>query len=176
MQFVREKIGIIEDLMKRSGHNHLVLAGSPKMVSRLKNALPQHLAKKCISTVRTNPKSGISAALLEAIHSFADAENLESLDRVEELEAAVLKGGLGVAGYQAAYDALDGGYASILIIAQNYEDHEQREELTRLATKNGVPIETVADSETLEQMSGVGCLLRYDPDPSGFRELTGIAA
>ena len=175
MQFVREKVKIIEELMNQRGHHHLVIAGSPKMVSRLKNALPQHLAKKCISTVHANPKNGISATLLEAVHSFSQVENMESLDRVEELEAAVLKGGLGVAGYQATHEALTGGYASMLIIAQNY-DREQREELTRIATKNGVPIETVSNSETLNQLSGVGCLLRYDPHPSGFDQLTKVAA
>ena len=40
-RFVKEKVEIIEDLMSRGGHNHLILAGSPKMVARLAEGFAQ---------------------------------------------------------------------------------------------------------------------------------------
>ena len=87
-QFIREKVGIIDDLMQRRGHNHLVIAGSPKMVARLNRALPKRLREKVISTVASNPREGIDPIVREAVHTFIAAENVESHHRVEELKKA----------------------------------------------------------------------------------------
>ncbi len=172
-QFVREKVKVIDGLMRGGGHNHLVLAGSPKMVARLRAALPERLEKMLVSTVNANPRGGIDPIVLEAVQLFAAAENIESHDRVAQLEEAVLRGGLGVAGYPASREALEGGYAGALVIDQDLPDREVREELVRLAIRSGVPIETVKGSETLGRLAGVGCLLRYHP---GTTSPTGLAA
>ena len=164
-QFIREKIRIVEELMQRRGHNHLIVAGSPKMAARLTRALPAHLKSKLISTVNMNPRAGISPILLEAVHLFVAAENVESHDRVSELERAVLSGRMAVAGYDACRDALEQGYADVLIVDQNFVELEQREELVRLASIANVPIETVNGSEALQRLSGMGCLLRFQPGP-----------
>ncbi|MEM9478680.1 MAG: hypothetical protein AAGA58_03350 [Verrucomicrobiota bacterium] len=163
-QFVREKIQIIEDLVSRRGHNHIVIAGSPKMVSRLTAALPSRLRSMLIDTIPTNPKGGVSPILLESIQLFAAAENLESHTNVELLESAAMTGGLGVVGYESCRHALENGYADMLILDQNEVELEMREELVRLATNAGIDIETVNRSEALARLSGVGCLLRYRPD------------
>jgi len=163
-QFVREKIKILDQLMNRRGHNHLVIAGSPKMVSRMTKALPPRLKDKLISTVSANPKGGVDPILLESIQLAVAAENIESHNHVRSLENAVLSGGLGVAGFVASKAALTEGYADLLIIDQDFYDVEMREELVRLATASGARIETVNRSDTLDRLSGVGCLLRYRPN------------
>jgi len=166
-QFTREKLQIVEELMNSAGHNHLVVAGSPKMVSRLTNALPPRLRNKLISTVPMNPKSGLSPILTEAMQLFAAAENTESHDHVTMLETAVLSYGLGVAGVDASMDAVASGYADMLIIDQDFEDIETREDLIRLAGASGAKIETVKGSRVLQRLGGVGCLLRYRPNEGG---------
>ncbi len=163
-QFIKEKIKIVEDLMKRRGHNHLIVAGSPKMVSRLTDALPHHLKNKLLSTMANNPTNGLGALLRNCILEFSTAENLESHDRVKILESAVLSNGLGLTGFEPTKDAITGGYADMLIIDQDFSDFDGREELVRLATKFNIQIETVNDSPTLKRLGGVGCLLRYQPN------------
>lgn len=162
-QFIREKIRIIDELMGRRGHNHLVIAGSPKMVARLTKALPRRLRDKVISTVASNPGDGLSPIMREAIHLFVAAENLESHHRVEELKAALYRDGLATIGYYACREALGGGYADLLLVDQDHTEVEQREDLVRLATEMGVGVETVNRNEVLEQLGGFGCLLRYLP-------------
>ena len=162
-QFIHEKIRILEDLMNRKGHNHLIVAGSPKMVGRLAEALPTRLRKKLITSMAANPSSGIGPILLESIHQFTLAESGESHDRVDMLEASVMTGGLAVSGLEASLDAMRDGYADMLIIDQDFEDAETREELIRLALKTNTQIETVSGSEPLKRLAGVGCLLRYRP-------------
>jgi stalled ribosome rescue protein Dom34 len=162
-QFIKEKIKIVADLMKRRGHNHLIVAGSPKMFARLTEALPSHLKNKLLSTMANNPSNGLGPLLRNCILEFSNAENLESHDRVEILESAVLSNGLGITGFEESKEAILGGYADMLIIDQDFNSFEGREELVRLATKFNVQIETVNESDTLKRLGGVGCLLRYKP-------------
>lgn len=162
-QFIREKIRILEELVKRGAHNCIIIAGSPKMANRLSNALPVRLKEMLIDTLSSNPKSGLSPILLEAMQLFASAENEQSHKHVESLEAAVLTGGFGVAGYDATKEALIGAFADMLFVDQDLTEVGVREELVRLATHLNVTIETVRGSEILKRLSGIGCLLRYRP-------------
>jgi len=172
-QHIKEKIQIIEDLVSKGGHNHLVLAGSPKMVAKLRSALPPRLQKILVSTVSRNPRSGLDPILYDAIQEFMAAEQAESMSHVERLEAAILSGGLGVGGYKESCRALQEGFADMLIIDQDYPEVPSREELVRLATSSSIQVETVKNSEALDQFGGVGCLLRYRPYPS-YSEDAGL--
>ncbi|MGI9243777.1 MAG: hypothetical protein ACR2RV_23470 [Verrucomicrobiales bacterium] len=163
-QLIREKIQIIDGLMRRRGHNHLVIAGSPAMVGRMTTALPPRLKDKLISTFNTNPRAGINPILLEAVQLFVEAENAESHDRVRKLRREMMTTGLGVSGYDESLAALEGGYADMLLIGSGAPDTPRREQLMRLAASRRVGVETVRDSEVLNHLGGVGCLLRYRPD------------
>jgi len=163
-QLIREKIHVIDELMRRRGHNHLVIAGSPAMVGRMTAALPARLKEKLISTLNTNPNSGINPILLEAVQLFVEAENAESHDRVRKLRREMLTGRLGVGGYEESLAAMEGGYADMLLIDTVHLSAEKREELTRMAANRRVGVETVSESEVLKQLGGVGCLLRYRPN------------
>ena len=163
-QFIKEKIRIVEQLMEKRGHNHLIIAGSPKMVGRVTQALPDHLQSKLVSKVTANPRQGLGPLLRNCLLEFSAAEMEESHGKVQELESAILSNGLGVSGFEACQSALMFGYADTLIIDQDFSHWEGREELVRLATENNIPIETVSKSETLKRLDSVGCLLRYRPD------------
>ena len=162
-QFVREKVHIIEKLMKQRGHNHLIVAGSPKMVSKLTSVLPDGLKSKLVTKMSTNPANGLGPLLRNCILEFSAAEELESHDHVDALESAVLSNGLGITGFEASREAILGGYADLLIIDQEFTNWEGREELVRLATQYNLQIETVSNSKKLKRLEGVGCLLRYRP-------------
>jgi ribosomal protein L7Ae-like RNA K-turn-binding protein len=116
-----------------------------------------------LDTLDVNPKAGINPIMLEAINAFVANEHEESHDRVDLLESAIMRRGLGVAGEADVRKALEYGYADMLIIDQDYENADAKEDLVRLAIGSGVDIETVKDSEKLARLSGVGCLLRYLP-------------
>jgi hypothetical protein len=163
-QLVREKIQVIDELMRRRGHNHLVIAGSPAMVGRMTAALPPRLKEKLISTVNSNPNSGVNPILLEAVQLFVEAENAESHDRVRKLRRELMSTGLAVAGFEESKSALEGGYADLLIIDTDVFEAREREQLMHLATAKGVGVETVNGSDILKRLRGVGCLLRYRPN------------
>ena len=149
--------------MTRRGHNHLVIAGTPEIVANFTKALPPQLKDKLITTLDCHPRNGIYAVVVKALEFFAANEHIESHSHVEELEKAVLTNGLGVTGIKETKLALSEGNADLLIIDHNLNEPVLKEELVRLATRTGVPIETVKDSDALRRLSGVGCLLRFKP-------------
>jgi peptide subunit release factor 1 (eRF1) len=163
-QFIKEKIRIVDELMTKNGHNHLIVAGSPKMVNRLTSALPERLKSKLVTKFSYNPQGGLGPLLRNCILEFSAAEKLESHDYVQVLQSAVLSHGLGITGFEACREALLYGYADLLIIAQDFNNQEGREELVRMATETRIQIETVSESNILKQLGGVGCLLRYRPN------------
>jgi hypothetical protein len=111
-------------------------------------------------------EADIDPILLGAVRLFVAAENVESHDHVRRLEDAVLGNGLGAAGAEASHHAIEHGYADMLIIDQDIDDLEVREQLVRAATVAKIPIETVSRSLVLRRLGGVGCLLRYKPTPT----------
>ncbi len=175
-QFVREKIRVLDELMSRRGHNHLIIVGSPKMVARLKKALPKRLREKVVSTASTNPRDGLSPIIREAIHSFVEAENHESHQRVDDLQRALHTDGLAVIGYDACRAALAGGYADLLLVDQDHPESAQREDLVRRASKHDVPVETVKGNALLGGLGGFGCLLRYLPGGYPGEKVSLLAA
>lgn len=162
-RFVQTKIDIVDEMMQQRGHNHLVVAGSPKMIACFTNALPARLKKKVVNTLYANPRSGIYPIVVQAVELFAANEHIESHDRVQKLQSDLLVGGLAVAGIEESRKALLEGYADVLVIDRDFAEPHIQEELVRIATRSGVEIETVKDSPELQQLMGVGCLLRYRP-------------
>lgn len=164
-KFVKEKVEIIERLMSKRGHNALILAGEPRYVNRLREALPQNLKEKVVDQIRTGfSDERIHSVLEEAIASFLEVENNQSKDAVRRLFRCQQINGLAAFGIDLTKAVLERGQADQLIIS-NKLDYWSREELVRLASQHSVPIETVRDSERLDEHGGVGAFLRYTLDP-----------
>ena len=160
-RFLKEKIRIIDDLVTNRKHTHIILGGNPNLVTRMRRALPKRLEEKVINTMIVDPTDGVSAIVREAIQVFVEQEQQESVANVKRLESAIRGSGLGVVGYPQVRQALEAGQADLLLIQQNLDDPEIREELTKLAIRSSVEIETVSNCPILEAFGGAGCLLRY---------------
>ncbi len=120
-QFLQEKIKILDRLMASGGHTHLLLAGEPRMIARIKQALPKHLLSKLIDTVAASPREKISDVVASAISTFVVREEMESLAMVDRLQRELNTGGLAVAGTSETLNALSWGQADVLIMAKNYD-------------------------------------------------------
>jgi stalled ribosome rescue protein Dom34 len=82
-----------------------------------------------------------------------------------------------VAGAEATLEALQFGVADVLVMAQSYDpEFRVKGEMVKLAEQNRCEIETVTQSEALDRLGGVGCLLRYRtslPGGSSLHQLDG---
>ena len=117
---IQEKIKTLNGLMGSGAHSHLILAGEPSMVERLKASLPHHLRQKLVDTVftRTNdhPRDVVNATLL----SFVEYQQQHSYASVALLKQAVYTNGLGILGTQACLQCLRHGRADVLLLAEEY--------------------------------------------------------
>lgn len=162
-KFFRDQVSIIAGLMSKNGHNHLILAGNPRHVAGLREALPKHIGTRLVGELfKTPPGGDYSAVLEQAIDTFVEAERAESRSTVARLHEQVRREALAVVGVERSRDAILGGYAAELVISEELPLAE-REELTRLATARGLGIEVCEGDELLATHGGVGCLLRYRP-------------
>lgn len=160
-RFLKEKIAVIESLMAKRGHNSLIIAGEPRHVTRLKEALPPHLAQRVVGEVRQGFSDHRLAEIVShAIDSFTRAECEDAHDAVESLMLAVRAGGLATVGPESVSRALGEHRVEKLFVSSEL-DLETREELVRDATRQGIPIETVQHCELLDHNGGAGALLRY---------------
>jgi stalled ribosome rescue protein Dom34 len=71
-------------------------------------------------------------------------------------------GGLAVSGLKQTRQALENGQVDTLVLATNTGlAEEERNELIQLAATTSAGVEVVEGHETLDELGGVGALLRY---------------
>jgi len=120
-RFVREKIAILEQLMRAGGQTHLILAGDPKITARVRDALPDDLAQKLVDVVAAGESDRQGDVIMETLSSFIEHEKQESHSIVEDLVARLCSQDLAVAGSAATLDALRWGEVDTLVMASEYD-------------------------------------------------------
>lgn len=163
-RFVKEKIAMVDRIMSAGGHSHLMLAGSPQMLQRVRKSLPKAIENKLVDTIPAAARDRSSDIVLATLSTFIEHEEQESVATVSLLREELQRGGLAVCGYGECYTALQRGQADQLIVLDDRKclGVPQREELVRLAVQQDVPVEVVQKSEELAELGGAGCLLRYE--------------
>jgi peptide chain release factor subunit 1 len=167
----------------------IVLAGPGETKIQFKRALPQVLAEYIMAELDypmdLPPQKLVEAATLEV----AKKEREKSAEAVELLKNEILKGGLAVYGINETVNATRDGKAELLILSKELKprgwicEHCQvvevgskkvcpicnnktsevdvLEEILEFAERTGTNIEFVDDNPILEELGGVGALLRY---------------
>lgn len=163
-RFLKEKIEMVERIVSAGGHTHLMLAGNPQILARVRKALPKHLERRLVDVIPAAARDRSTDIVLATLSTFIEHEERESVAAVHLLRRELRRGGLAVCGYGESRRALEQGQADQLILLAELDKAElaRREELVRLAVDQDVPVEVVQHSEELEQLGGVGCLLRYE--------------
>jgi len=159
-QFVREKIKLLERLLSERGYSHLVLAGPPQVVGRVRRALPKALAEKVVDTVPASSRDKLVDVVDATLASFVEQEEQESLALSDELLREIRTGGLAAIGPDEVLEALEKAQVDALVLAPSY-DGTDREYMVRLAEQAGSQVEVVNGSEALDRLGGVGALLRF---------------
>lgn len=120
-EFVREKIRVVDSLMRQGGHTHLIVAGDEQMVARVCDALPRHLQAKLVDAVLASPDAPTEDVVLATLATFVRAEELESRALVDSLCREIETGGLGEAGAAETLLALRWAQADALVIAKAWK-------------------------------------------------------
>jgi rubrerythrin len=120
-QFVNEQIRTLERVISTGGYGHLILAGSERVISSVKRALPKSLAAKLVDTVPAAASDHVSDVVASTLESFLEHEERESQAIAERLVSQIYTHGLAVAGTFGTMQALKNGQADYLVIVKSYE-------------------------------------------------------
>ncbi len=118
---IREKIKTLDNLMGAGGHSHLMLAGEPSMVERLKASLPSHLRQKLVHTVHAQANDHPGDVVNATLSSFVEFRQRNSHTYVAMLQQAISTNGLGILGTDATLQCLRYARADVLLLAEEYD-------------------------------------------------------
>ena len=163
--FAREAASAIEDLVQQEGARRVILAGDAVAIPLLHQELPSTLEpmvhEEILNLDIRTPRREIHEAI-KPVMEYMERESSHS--QADILVEEVRANGLAVSGIQETFDALAQGQADVLILANDVPlDERKRSELVQQAANTGASVETVEDHLALQEMGGVGALLRYRP-------------
>ncbi len=158
--FMQEEVKVLDRVMSSGGHTHLILAGESAW--QLRNALPHHLSAKFVDVVDISRQANVQDIVTRTIAAFVEREEQESLEMVDRLVREINTDGLAVAGAEATLEALQLGVTDVLVMAESFDpEFHMKDKMVTLAEQHRCTIEIVNQSEALDRLGGVGCLLRF---------------
>ena len=160
VQFMKEKINVLDNIIRDNDYDHIILAGDMKLIAQFKDMLPNHLLDKVL---KTNVKSNVQSfeeVLEMTIATFIETEEQESRESMDELRKTLFRGGLAVTGYETVLEALQGQQLDKLLISKDSPE-ALREEILKLAIQQEIEIETIDDNELYDNYEGFSGFLRY---------------
>jgi peptide subunit release factor 1 (eRF1) len=161
--FARQVAGMVEQLVRREGAQHVIVAGELEAIARLRQALPPSITGILSEhSPRLDAHAPISAIFAAVEPLLRAAEREEERGVVERLVEGVRAGELGVVGLEATRAALRVGQVDVLVLsARAALPPEKRSALIELALRTSARVEVVEENATLDHLGGVGALLRY---------------
>jgi len=117
-RFLKEKIELLEKLMREGGHRHLILAGDPRLVAAVRDRLPKALTEKLVDVVYASGRDRPDDVVAAALRSFLDYEEHHSQAVADRLVQAVHTDGLGVVGMAPTLEALQLGRVDTLVLSK----------------------------------------------------------
>lgn len=120
-KFIKKKIEILDRLFTSEAHTHLMLAGNPRMVAQVRDALPRRLKDKLVDFVPVAGNASTTDIVGVTLSAFAEHEETESIETAGLLLDELRTGGLAVAGTAATLEALARCQVDILLMSESYE-------------------------------------------------------
>lgn len=120
-RFVREKIVVLEQLMRAGGHTHLILAGDPDLTARVRHAMSSDLVDKLVDVAPASARDRQTEVIILTLSSFIEHEEHEHRTIAERLIEGLRSQNLAVAGSAATLDALRWAEVDTLVMAGSYQ-------------------------------------------------------
>jgi hypothetical protein len=120
VQFVNEQVRSLDQVLSAGCYRHLILAGDPRLTSRIQKALPKHLMDALVTAIRISSCASAEEILTATTCAFLEHEEKESLSVVCRLGQELNTGGSAVAGTHACLQAVNSGNGRILVMGSAY--------------------------------------------------------
>ncbi|MGH6693563.1 MAG: Vms1/Ankzf1 family peptidyl-tRNA hydrolase [Gammaproteobacteria bacterium] len=161
---MKEVVGVLERVVREEGIEHIVAACDEVARPLLMEQLPDDLADRLVDIGHAGIRAPEHEVLAETFGALRQRDADTDLERVEAMLGAWRAGGLAVAGPDNTLDALAKRQVEeLLIAAAGFDDGKAAlaDELVRGAHQNGARVRFIEDASLLEDVGGVGALLRF---------------
>jgi peptide subunit release factor 1 (eRF1) len=188
---MKEVVDALGKVVREEKIEQIVIAGDDVAVAMLREQLPAELAEKIVDVVKLHGNAQDASFLETTFDAIRTKDAATDAEKVEELIGEWQSGGLGVAGPEATLSAFELGQVDELIItgsveslkpvqklpdaapAQMQADTSGPEtgidearlklsaELIKLAQQTSARVRFIEDASLLEEVGGVGALLRF---------------
>jgi len=193
LQHVKEVVDALERTVNEEKLEHIILGGDETVViPLLKEQMPKTLQEKIIDVISLGIDTPEHELLEESLTAFQRHDSLSDLEKVEQLLGEFRGDNLAVAGVPDTIAALSNGQVEeMLIVAspdglrfdeeevkkvleiyvtenmpETFEPRAVADELIRRANQlSAAKVTFIEDQARLEQVGGVGALLRYRITP-----------
>ncbi len=159
--FSKEVLEEAKGAFDPAGVRRIVVAGRDRMIAALEQELPPEWRDRIIAVIRWDLDSP-DKDFLEKVRPYLEkAEHEQEADLLSLLIAGLRRGGLATAGLEPTARALEIGQVDTLLVSTGLAT-DTAEDLIHRAEATGAHVEFVPKgNEALEQLGGVGALLRY---------------
>jgi peptide subunit release factor 1 (eRF1) len=190
MHHMKEVVETLDRIVREEHINQIVIASQEVALPKLREQLPAHLAEMIVDTVRLQPNASGETILETTLTAIREKDAETDAEKVGELLDEWQSGGLGVVGPEATLSAFQIGQVDELIITgsvdslkpvQTLPDNAATEmqadtsapqgvdearlklsaELIKCAQQTSARIRFIEDASLLEDVGGVGALLRF---------------
>ena len=159
-RFFREKVSVLESIVREGEFDHIVLAGEKRLTSSFHKMLPKALADKVLDDSVDGHHNSFDAILRSSMEAFMKAEEKESNRAIERWKQSMAMGGLAIAGPDEVGSALIRGNLDQLLISKQ-TPKTLADPISLQAIQFKIPIETVDDEDLLINHQGLAGFLRY---------------
>jgi peptide subunit release factor 1 (eRF1) len=191
MHHMKEVVDALDKVVREEDINQIVISADETVLAKLREQMPAHLIEKIVDTVPLQRNAGDDAVLESAFDAIRIKDAETDVEKVQELLDEWQGSGLGVVGPEATLSAFELGQVEELIITgsvdtlkpvQKLPDNAATEmtaetsapqgamddarlklsaELIKRAQQTAARIRFIEDATLLEEVGGVGALLRF---------------
>jgi peptide chain release factor subunit 1 len=177
LHHVKEVVDALDGIVRGQGLERIVLIGDEVIVPQLTEKLPKMLADRVVGVLRLEMTASERDVRDATMVVMREQDLREDADKVRRMLDGHRGGGLGVAGIRATRTALENGQVDELLMSAAVGTDggpplttTMADELVRHAYQTAARVTFVADPALLEDVEGVGALLRYRIGTAGNGE------
>ncbi len=187
--FYKKALEDLDKFLAQENPHRLIIAGPGDAKHHFQKMLPLNINEKVIDVIDFNIETPEHQLIKDTIELAMKAERKEEIQIVENLRSEILKGGKVVYGINETIEATRNGQAELLVVNSDFkikgwicencqavEVGEKKacpycnketsevdviEEIIEFAARADTKIEFVEHNELLEELGGIGALLRY---------------
>ena len=164
LHHMKEVVAVLDRVVTGEAIAQIVVSCDDVAKPLLMEQLPKHLLDKVVDIVTLPADAPQNQVMQQTFEALREHDATSDVEHVEEMLGAWRSGGLGVAGRERTFKALEMGQVEELIIAAQpaqLGDPAVANDLVTKAQQTSARIRFIEDASLLAEVGGVGALLRF---------------